>query len=109
MPRADRGRGRECGLPGRRPPRLPTDDYSFAYIATWAGRDDQAVTSTASRVLGAARTLIAVTDPATTPDPAAAAELADAAQAGTTGRRGDLERAADTARGRWPPPWTRTR
>ena len=63
---------------------LDTADYSFAYIATWAGRDDEAVTATATRVLGAARTLIAATDPATTPDPAAVAGLATDTQTGVT-------------------------
>ncbi|MGB8021806.1 MAG: ArdC-like ssDNA-binding domain-containing protein [Candidatus Nanopelagicales bacterium] len=45
---------------------LDTSGYTFAYIAGWAGRDDHAVTATAGRVLSAARSLIAVTDPDTT-------------------------------------------
>jgi DNA primase catalytic core len=61
---------------------LPTDDYSFAYIATWAGRDNEAVAATARRVLDAARTLLEATDPPTGPDPAAAAALATAAHNG---------------------------
>lgn len=49
---------------------LDTADYTFAYIAGWAGRDDDAVTTTAGRVLAAARELITATD-----EQAAAAEV----------------------------------
>ena len=78
---------------------LPTDDYSFAYIATWAGRDADAVTATARRVLDAARTLITVTDPPTVTDPAAAADLATAAQTGAQHAEATATAAAAT-RGR---------
>ena len=78
---------------------LDTADYTFAYIAGWAGRDNEAITSTARRVLDTARTLIAATDPATTRDPTVAAELAATAQAQSDRRAGDRD-----GRGRDPPP-----
>ena len=78
---------------------LDTADYTFAYIAGWAGRDNEAITSTARRVLDTARTLIAATDPATSPDPAVAAELAATAQAQTTAAQATAT-AADATRHR---------
>ena len=78
---------------------LDTADYTFAYIAGWAGRDNEAITSTARRVLDTARTLIAATDPATSPDPTVAAELAATAQAQTTAAQATAT-AADATRHR---------
>lgn len=75
---------------------LPTDDYSFAYIATWAGRDAAAVTSTATRVLHAARVLIEATDPAATVDPAAGQALASAARDAATQAEASAAAAAAT-------------
>jgi DNA primase catalytic core len=63
---------------------LDTGDYTFAYIAGWAGRDNEAITRTARRVLDTARTLIAATDPTTTPDQGVAVELAATARAQAT-------------------------
>ena len=78
---------------------LDTADYTFAYIAGWAGRDNEAITSTARRVLDTARTLIAATDPAASPDPTVAAELAATAQAQTTAAQATAT-AADATRHR---------
>ena len=61
---------------------LDTGDYTFAYIAGWAGRDNDAVRSTAGRVLTAGRTLLAATDPISVDDPTAVAQVADAAHVG---------------------------
>lgn len=50
---------------------LPTDDYTFAYVTSWAADVNQAkpetvVRDTASRVLAATRTILAATSPHTT-------------------------------------------
>ncbi len=60
---------------------LDTAGYTFAYIAGWAGRDEQAVTGTAGRVLAAARTLLEASDPAAAGKPGRAAGLAARASA----------------------------
>ncbi len=51
---------------------LPTGDYTFAYVTGWAAgvdgtQPEQVVRDTGQRVLGAARTVLAVTAPETTP------------------------------------------
>ena len=76
---------------------LDTADYTFAYIAGWAGRDNEAITSTARRVLDTARILIAATDPAASPDPTVAADLVATAQAQTTAAQATAT-AADATR-----------
>src|SRR5664279_386211 len=65
--------------------RLPTDDYTFAYVTGWAAGVDRAepervVRDTGARVLAAGRAVLAGTQPEAT---AAGAELAAGAQAGT--------------------------
>ncbi len=62
---------------------LDTSGYTFAYIAGWACRDDDAVTNTARRVLDAARTLIEATDPISGRGPSASAVVSLAAREAT--------------------------
>jgi DNA primase len=62
---------------------LATDDYTFAYVAGWAAdvdhaRPEDVVRDTGTRVLTAARTLLAVTNP----EPKVDADLAAQVQAG---------------------------
>ena len=64
---------------------LATDDYTFPYVTGWAAGitgtpPEQAVRDTAGRVLGAARTVLAVTAPESTPT--VDGELAARVQAG---------------------------
>jgi hypothetical protein len=47
---------------------LDASGYSFGYVATWAGGDPEAVSSTAARVLAAARGVIARLTPGASPD-----------------------------------------
>lgn len=61
---------------------LDTAGYTFAYIAGWAGRDEQAVAGTAGRVMGAARALLKATDPADGESSAQAVDLATKAHTG---------------------------
>jgi DNA primase len=67
--------------------RLPTDDYTFAYVTGWAAGVDRAepervVRDTGARVLAAGRAVLAATQPEATAT-AAGRELAAGVQAGT--------------------------
>ena len=85
---------------------LDTSGYTFNYIAGWAGDNTDAVTATAERVMAAARTLLAVTDPTDSPTTSGtdlAAVTAQAAAAAT-----DLADRATATRDRSAAPRTPT-
>jgi DNA primase len=79
---------------------MDTAGYSFAYVAQWAGRDDEAIAATAARVLSTARALIGATDPADGAVPSGrAAELAEQVRSAAGAAR-DAARHAEATRDR---------
>ncbi len=81
---------------------MPTDDYSFPYVAGWAGEEpDKAIRETQARVNVAARAIIAES-PAeqTAGSKPPGTDLAVAAARQLDGRGGDTKRRRDDPAGR---------